>query len=139
MMCKGELPLQMMPTMTAKTHSKAKTTQPLPIGLVEVALIDGPKSAAAGDMSISWWLEQVRIGRAPAPAVRRSRCTRWRLSDVATFWSEFAEQATADTKASELLTARAKKASAEARKPEAVAKAKATRAAKKATATLTAA
>lgn len=93
----------------------AKTARPLPASLADVALIDATTCAAAGDMSLSWWLEEVRTRRAPAPAVRMSRCTRWRLSDVAAFWSAFATRATADTQAGDALTERAKKASAAAR------------------------
>lgn len=62
-------------------------------------------------MSVSWWHEEVRTGRAPAPAVRQPRCTRWRLTDVRAYWIERAEKAAADTQACELLTAKAKKAS----------------------------
>jgi hypothetical protein len=54
------------------------------------------------------------------------------VSDVAAFWKDFAAKAAADAHSAAVLTARAKKASIEARKPEAVAKAKATRAAKRA-------
>lgn len=62
-------------------------------------------------MSVSWWHEEVRTGRAPAPVVRQPRCTRWRLADARAYWIERAEQAAGDAQAGELLTARAKKAS----------------------------
>jgi hypothetical protein len=63
-------------------------------------------------MSVSWWHEEVRSGRAPAPVIRESRCTRWRLTDVRAYWMERAMRANGKT--AELLTARAKKASAAA-------------------------
>jgi len=85
-----------------------------PSALDEVALIDATTCAAAGAMSVSWWHEEVRTGRAPAPAVRRPRCTRWRMVDVRAFWIEFAQRAAADPEAAVKAAARAKKASAKA-------------------------
>ena len=105
-------------------------TSPLPATLADVALVDAATCAAAGAMSVSWWHEEVRACRAPAPVVRMPRCTRWRVVEVAAFWKEFAARAAGDPHSAALLTARAKKASLEARKPEAVAKAKAKRVAK---------
>lgn len=64
-----------------------QTTHPLLAGLADVALIDAETSARIGSMSASWWLEEVRRGRAPAPAIREHRCTRWRLADVRAFWA----------------------------------------------------
>ena len=110
--------------MTAKTDPKP-ATRPLPANLADVALIDAPTCAAAGDMSISWWHSEVAAGRAPQPAIRKPRCTRWRLADVRAFWIESAEKAAADTQAAALMKAHATKASA---------KAKANRVAKAATA-----
>jgi len=112
--------------MTAKTNPKS-TMRPLPADLASVALIDALTCAAAGDMSVSWWHEEVRAGRAPAPAIRKPRCTRWRLADVHTFWSSFAANGASDTEVSERMTARAKHASSKARDPAAVAKAQASR------------
>jgi predicted DNA-binding transcriptional regulator AlpA len=100
----------MRPTVTAKTD-----LPPIPPALSSVALIDAPTCAAAGGMSVSWWHDEVREGRAPAPAVRQPRCTRWRMADVVAFWQAFATKGTADTRAAELVTAKAKKASAAAR------------------------
>jgi predicted DNA-binding transcriptional regulator AlpA len=94
--------------MNAKTDPK-NAIRPLPANLADVALIDAPTCAAAGDMSVSWWHDEVRTGRAPAPVIRESRCTRWRMSDVRAYWIERAAQV--DSKTAELLTARAKKAS----------------------------
>ena len=96
--------------MTAKTD-----LPPIPPALSSVSLIDAPTCAAGGGMSVSWWHDEVREGRAPAPAVRQPRCTRWRLSDVVAFWQAFATKGAADTQAAEQVTAKAKKASAAAR------------------------
>ena len=92
---------------------------PILPALAAVALIDAPTCAAAGGMSVSWWHEEVRLGRAPAPAVRQPRCTRWRLVDVSSFWQTFAANSASDTRAAMLMTANAKKASAAARKKRA--------------------
>jgi predicted DNA-binding transcriptional regulator AlpA len=83
----------------------------VPATLAAVALIDATTCAAAGAMSVSWWHEQVRVGRAPAPVVRSPRCTRWTLSQVRAFWEAFAQQAQVDPKAGLAVTAQAKKAS----------------------------
>jgi predicted DNA-binding transcriptional regulator AlpA len=100
--------------MAAKTDPQA-TSQPLPADLASVALIDAPTCAAAGAMSVSWWHAEVQAGRAPAPVIRKPRCTRWRLADVRAFWAKSAEQAAADTKAAAGVKARATKASAAAK------------------------
>jgi predicted DNA-binding transcriptional regulator AlpA len=100
--------------MAAKTDPQA-TPQTLPADLAAVALIDAPTCAAAGAMSVSWWHSEVQAGRAPAPVIRKPRCTRWRLADVRAFWAKSAEQAGADTKAAAGVKARATKASAAAR------------------------
>ncbi len=63
--------------------SRSKATQPpVPAALADLALVDGPEAAAAGRMSQSKFLEEVRAGRAPAPVVKRPRFTRWRAADV---------------------------------------------------------
>lgn len=95
--------------MTAKTDPKRSRT--LPADLSAVSLIDAATCAAAGDMSLSWWHDEVRAGRAPAPVIRQSRCSRWRLSDVRSYWSKRAENGLADITASGVVTLRAKKAS----------------------------
>ena len=61
-----------------------------PSALAEVSLIDAAACAGVGSMSISWWHEEVRAGRAPQPVIRKPRCTRWRVPDVRDFWAEFA-------------------------------------------------
>jgi hypothetical protein len=106
-----------------------KTDLPqVPHALAGVALIDAPTCAAAGGMSVSWWHEQVRIGKAPPAAVSLPRCARWRLSQVQAFWLDFANDGQADTQAAQRMTAQAKHASNAARQPAAVAKAQASRA-----------
>ena len=65
-------------------------------GLIEVALIDAKVSAAAGCVSLSWWHEAVREGRAPKPAIRQPRLTRWRLTDVRQFWAGLAAASRCD-------------------------------------------
>lgn len=97
-------------TATIKTRSKSVAD-----GLSDVLLIDAAKCAAAGDMSVSWWHEEVRAGRAPQPVVRRPRCTRWRLADVRAFWQHFAELGSSDMEAAEAVVARATSASKAAR------------------------
>ena len=87
----------------------------LPAGLEAVALVDAHTCAAAGAMSLSWWHDEVRAGRAPAPAVRQPRCTRWRLADVSAFWLAFARKGENDTKTAAQVKAQATKASAAAR------------------------
>ena len=95
--------------MTAK---KANPT--VPGALSEVALIDARTATAGGGMSVSWWHAKVASGLAPAPAVRRPRCTRWRLSDVSKFWRDFSTQDEDSEQAAARVRAQATKASAAA-------------------------
>lgn len=83
--------------------------------LANVALIDAEKCAAIGDMSVSWWNAQVAAGRAPAPAFRLPRCTRWRVADAIAFWRRFAEESAADTSAASRLDGQARRASSAAK------------------------
>ena len=71
--------------------TKAKLP-PVPAGLADVSLIDAKACASAAGVSTSTWLELVRTGRAPAPAIRAPRCTRWALSTVRTWLIERAAQ-----------------------------------------------
>lgn len=87
----------------------------LPSGLADVALIDAPTCAATGGMSVSWWHDEVKEGRAPQPAIRKPRCTRWRVSDVRAFWIASAAQAHRDAQTADAVKAQARKASAAAR------------------------
>lgn len=82
----------------------------LPPALAEVALISAETAAAVGSMSESWWLDEVRVGRAPQPVIREHRCTRWRLADVRDYWAARAAQG-ADVAKVQMLVGRAKKAS----------------------------
>ncbi|VWX56056.1 hypothetical protein VARIO8X_110098 [Burkholderiales bacterium 8X] len=66
--------------------SKKAYRQTLPETLCEIALIDGRAAAAVGSVSLSYWLRLVRDGVAPGPALRRHKCTRWRVTDVRDFW-----------------------------------------------------
>lgn len=87
----------------------------LPSSLEEAALVPAEICAATGGVSGSWWHEEVRAGRAPAPAVRQPRFTRWRLSDVRKFWLDFAARGGADTAGAQAVMANATKASAAAK------------------------
>lgn len=104
----------MGPTVTANTSNQT-AARALPSNLADVALIDAPTCAAAGAMSVSWWHDEVREGRAPQPVIRKPRCTRWRLADVRAFWIKCAEQAATDTTAAKQVKAQAAKASASAK------------------------
>lgn len=86
--------------------------QPVPSALADVSLVDAPSAAAAGSMSVSWWHAEVAAGRAPAPVIRRPRCTRWKVVDVRAFWLAFGTQA--DSSAAYAVKAQATKASAAA-------------------------
>lgn len=83
----------------------------VPANLADVALVEATTCAAAGAMSVSWWHEAVRLGRAPAPVIRQPRCTRWKLSDVRAFWEAFARQGSSDPRAGEGVKAQAIRAS----------------------------
>lgn len=116
---------QMGPTVAIKSDLPS-----IPASLADVALIDGPSCAAAAAISISAWHELVRTGNAPAPSIRRPRCTRWKLAAVKAWLIDRASQPCGE--ASIAVLANAIKASAAARTPSALAKARATRDANKA-------
>lgn len=105
----------MGPAVTAKTEA---VSHAIPADLAAVALIDAPTCAAAGAMSVSWWHDEVRAGRAPKPAVQQPRCTRWRLAEVREFWQAFAERGTCSPAARALVdnATRASKAALAKRK-----------------------
>jgi predicted DNA-binding transcriptional regulator AlpA len=69
-------------------------TVDLPTALLDVALIDGSTAASAGGMSLSWWHAEVAARRAPQPAIRAPRCTRWRLAEVRAYWTQRAADGT---------------------------------------------
>jgi|GEM_PF-1213892 len=102
-------PLKPVAAAIAGTASQAHQLASIPIALEAVALIDAPKCAAAGDMSVSWWHAAVADGTAPQPVIRRPRFTRWRLADVRAFWQAFGEQP--DDAAAEAVKVAATKAS----------------------------
>lgn len=70
------------------TKGRAKLRPEIPQALCEVALVDAITSAAIGGMGVSWWLAEVAAGRAPQPAIRAPRCTRWTMASIKTYWSE---------------------------------------------------
>lgn len=100
----------MGPAMSTNTASD----RPLPASLSDVALIDAKTCAAVGGMSLSWWHAEVAAGRAPEPAIRKPRCTRWRVAAVRAFWIKSAEKSATDSEAADLVKAKATKASAKA-------------------------
>ena len=111
-------PLQMCKELTVnlKPKSKQRTERPpLPQGHDDIALIDIHDLRALTRMSPSWIHDAVRKGEFPAPAIRESRCTRWKLSDVRIYLIERTRKAAADTETAAQLRARAKKASEAAR------------------------
>jgi predicted DNA-binding transcriptional regulator AlpA len=87
-----------------------RQTADLPTALLDVALIDGPTAASAGGMSLSWWHAEVAARRAPQPAIRAPRCTRWRLAEVRAYWTQRAATGTATPSAVEVAD-KARKAS----------------------------
>lgn len=82
------------PYASGQAHPNTRTTirAAAPPALADVALIDGPTAAAAACMSLSAWHELVAAGKAPEPAFRRPRCTRWRLAQVRAWLVEYAAQ-----------------------------------------------
>ena len=99
--------------MTAKTEQKP-AARPLPADLADVAFLDISDVCAAVRMSASWVHDEVRERRFPQPMRFGARCTRWRSVDIRAWLIGRAEMAAADTQTAELVTARAKKASAAA-------------------------
>lgn len=87
----------------------------LSVHFADVALVDAEKAATIGDMSISWWYAEVAAGRAPQPAIRKPRCTRWRMHEVLHFWRCFAEGGSANDGSAARTTELSVKASQAAR------------------------
>lgn len=101
------------PKVTANTHSDLGPG--LPADVAEVALISADTCAAIGEMSLSWWHDEVRLGRAPKPVIKQPRFTRWRKADVIRFWAErIAQGSAASDGVGKRLIAQAKKASVKA-------------------------
>jgi hypothetical protein len=86
---------------------------PIPEALEDVALIDARTSASCGGMGLSWWLAEVRCGRAPAPVIREPRCTRWAVTSVRSYWAKRAQGGIETSLGAEVI-GKAKKASAAA-------------------------
>lgn len=87
----------------------------VPAALEDVALVTASTCAAIGEVSVSWWLDEVRAGRAPKPVIQQPRLTRWRQLDVRRFWADRATQAAVGPKAGDRMSVRAKQASLAAR------------------------
>lgn len=111
------------------TKLETRPAAKLPAEVADVALVAVGTCAAIGEVSVSWWHEEVRAGRAPKPAIQQPRFSRWRLADVKAYWA--ARIAQADAAAGERAAAKARHASAAAQTPQAIAKAQATRAARR--------
>lgn len=79
-------------TAGATAGTKPTVRHPAPPELADVAMIDAPRIAAAGCMSLSTWHDLVRRGEAPQPVIRAPRCTRWKLSDIRKWLTERAER-----------------------------------------------
>ena len=116
-----------MGTNVTANKDERPIARPLPADLADVALIAADTCAAIGEVSVSWWHQEVRSGRAPKPVIQQPRFTRWRRAAAIAFWAERAALASTDTEAGERMRAKAKKASIKAREPAAVAKAQAAR------------
>lgn len=78
------------PGASAPAHS---ARQLVPDALVEVSLVDAKQITAAACMSLTNWYELVQTGKAPQPAIRTHRHTRWRLTDVRAWLVKYANQA----------------------------------------------
>lgn len=87
----------------------------VPAGLLDVALIDAAAAASTGGVSISWWLERVRLGQAPMPKIRRPRHTRWSLASVRAFWAAQADPGAVTTPGGKQVVEVATRASAAAK------------------------
>ena len=105
----------MGPQKAGKAHPHCEEGSALPPELAAVALVDAKACAAVGGMSVTWWYDEVQAGRAPQPAIRAPRCTRWRMTEVRDFWERFAAQGTDNDRARAVVNV-AKKASAAARR-----------------------
>lgn len=79
------------------------------------ALIDIRGVQALTCMSTSWIHDAIRRGRFPAPVIRETRCTRWRVGDVRDWLRCRIEQAVADSPRTNGTSVRAKAASEAAR------------------------
>lgn len=81
---------------STQQHPRKKPRRPfppVPPAAAEVQLIDDKTAAAIGGMGTTWWHAKVAASEAPAPVVRSPRCTRWRLTEVVSFWKIWAAAA----------------------------------------------
>ena len=118
----------MGPTMTKTALEFSRPTQApcqvtIPSGLVDVAYIDGGACAAAAAMSISQWHAMVKDGKAPKPAIRKPRFTRWLMADVRAWLIQFSSQSDFEADSEVVLgkairASHAAKAKAFARQPQ---------------------
>ena len=113
--------LQAATAVRAEPTKRPTVRPPIPTGHDDVALIDINDVCALARMSMSWWHDEVRAGRAPQPLRYGPRCTRWRLADVRAWLIERAKAAAIDQQNEAFVTARAKKASSAAQAKRAVA------------------
>lgn len=107
--------------MTTKTD-----LPPVPPALADVALVDGPTSAASAGESLSTFHDGVRrtargelaVGEVPypQPVIRRPRFTRWRLIDVRAWLIARAAQTSSDDDVIRRATNASAKARATSRK-----------------------
>lgn len=95
---------------TAK-KSRTKVRPPIHPAFTEVALVDAATCAAVGGLGVSWWLAEVAAGRAPQPAIRGPRCTRWTLASIKSYWAQRASAGGCSHESAKTV-AQAKKASA---------------------------
>ena len=93
----------------------ANQPTPIPSELADVAYIDGASCAAAGAMSISQWHSHVKNGEAPQPAIRKTRFTRWKISEVRAWLIRLSDASVEDATASVKVIERAKSASLKAK------------------------
>lgn len=68
----------------------------IPAALADVALIDIREVCAAAAVGETYFLAEVRAGRAPQPIRFGQRCTRWRLAEIRTWLIERAARAAAE-------------------------------------------
>lgn len=91
---------------------RSKARPPLAEAHSDVALCDMADVCALVRMSPSWVHDKVRAGRFPQPLRYGPRCTRWTLASIRAWLIERAAQPQAD--ANELVTVKARRASAAA-------------------------
>lgn len=99
---------------TTKEQAQAPRKATLPPAGENDALIDISGVQLLVCMSSSWVHAAVREGGFPAPVIRESRCTRWRIGDVRAWLIERAAQSASDVTAGVATRERATRASSAA-------------------------